>query len=504
MMRVLAVDVGTSEARAHVMTVDGTVLARGGHRHEMTHPGPGRAEIDPDVLVASMFAAVRQVTGHLDGVAAMCVAAELGTVFADRSGRPLGPALCWPDKRAREQAQQLREWFGRDAVFAVTGRVVDPELPAAKLLWLRENSGDAARVARVLSIKDYLVRALTGRDTTDEVHASYSMFFDVTSRTWSARMLDELRVSPDLMPEVLPASATAGTVAAAAAAASGIPAGTPVAVGGPDGSVGTVGAGLVTAGATVDLSGTADVVFHAANRPVFDPKQAAVINAHLVPGLWAIGGPTGTTGGTLARFADLLGFGADPDGLARWDEAAAAVPPGAEGLACVPAMAGERFPRWEASVRGSLFGLRMDHRSGHIARAVLEGCAYTLRAGVEVFRRLQLPVDDVVVVGGGARSPLWNEIRAAVCKLPVRTTEFGDATTLGAAVLALVCAGVQPDIPTAAASLVRTAATTTPDPQDAHRYDRLYARYERLTDTLTEAARAWDAPGSAGDETEEP
>ena len=306
----LALDVGTTEARATVHTVDGAVVATGRHRHALVLSRADQVEADPWELVRSMTGALGAVEAHLGDVSAVGIAAELGTVFVDADLKPLGNAWCWPDKRAWSEAAWIADDVGRATIYAITGRVVDPELPAAKYLWLQRNEPDRAKATRwVLSIKDFLVGVLCGRTVTDETHASYSMLFDVRRREWSADLAASLGVDIALLPRVLPASSAAGTVTRQAAELTGLRQGTLVAVGGPDGTIGMVGMGLVRPGVTADLVGTSDVVFHGTEKPVFDPAQRAVVNAHVVEGLWAVGGPTGTTGGTVARIACLLGYG---------------------------------------------------------------------------------------------------------------------------------------------------------------------------------------------------
>ncbi len=489
----LALDVGTTEARATVRSIDGRVLARGHHRHALAFPAGDRVEIDPWELVRSMTAALQAVREHAADVSAVAIAAELGTVFVDAELTPLGNALCWPDKRSWREAGWIAAEVGRDSVYATTGRVVDPELPAAKYLWLKRNEPARARQARwLLSIKDFLVSALCGRAVTDETHASYSMLFDVRRRRWAVDLAFSVGVDPGLLPPVHPAQSLAGTVTAQAASRTGLRQGTPVAVGGPDGTVGTVGAGLVRAGVTTDLIGTADVVFHGTDEPVFDAAHRAVVNAHAVPGMWAVGGPTGTTGGTVAKVASLLGLDEDDRGFAALDELAASVAAGSSGLAFMTSLAGDRFPAWDPNAAGVVFGLRLDHGRGHLARAVLEGAAYTLRGALEVYGELGLSVGTVRVAGGGSRSPTWCQLRADVCGVPLVTVNVSEATSLGATMLAAVCVGLAPDLAGLSDSLVGVGVPVVPVPEEALTYGALYADYKRLRAELAGGLSFWN------------
>lgn len=489
----LALDVGTTEARASVYGPDGAVIASGRQRHTLAFAATDQVEIDAWELVRSLVGALKALEGHLRDVEAVAVAAELGTIFVDADLNPLGNALCWPDKRAWREAAWIAGDIGRAAVYATTGRVVDPELPAAKYLWLQRNEPDRAKATRwVLSIKDFLVSVLCGSVVTDETHASYSMLFDVTQREWSRDLATCLGIDLALLPQVLAASATAGTVTRRAAQLTGLRQGTRVAVGDPDGTLGTVGAGLVRAGVTTDLIGTADVLFHGTERPVFDPAQRAVVNVHAAEGLWAVGGPTGTTGGTVAKVATLLGYPEGADGLAALDREAMLVPPGSDGLAFMTSLAGDRFPAWDPSATGVVFGLRLDHSRGHVARAALEGAAYTLRAALEVYQDMGLDVSEVRIAGGGARSKLWAQVRADVCGVPLVPVQ-AEATSLGAAMLAAVCAGATPSLAKLSDKLVTLAAAVSPSPEGAISYRQPYSDYRRLRSELRGSFKLWSS-----------
>lgn len=335
---VLAIDVGTTEARAGLFDTHGQLIQQARNRHTLRFPAPGRVEIDAAELEQSMLSAIAALGPTLRRTSIVCLAAELGTVFLDTHMRSVGNALCWPDKRARDQAAELNETLGAAAVYATTGRVIDPELPACKLRWLRQHEPErAAAISHIVSIKDYLLLRLCGTLVTDETHASYSMLYNVAARRYSEDLLAALEVPNSALPQVVPATTIAGGITEQTARWCGLSAGIPVAVGGPDGTVGTVGAGLVRPGRTVDMVGTADVIFHALSDPLFDPKRKAVLNAHLAPGLWALGGPTGTTGGTLTQLADMLAYDGN---LAQLDAEAATC-----GHNCAPMSAPPRCVR---------------------------------------------------------------------------------------------------------------------------------------------------------------
>ena len=134
-------------------------------------------------------------------------------------------------------------------------------------------------------------------------------------------------------------------------------------------------------------------------------------------------------------------------------------------------------------MRGCFAGLALNHDGAHLARAVLEGCAYALRDIVDRFEALDLAGEEIRVVGGGARSPLWLQIKADVTGRPVRPVRGEDATSCGAAMLAGVAAGHFADLAEAAEQMVELAAEPIlPRPETFEAYDEAYHAYRRLFD----------------------
>jgi xylulokinase len=169
------------------------------------------------------------------------------------------------------------------------------------------------------------------------------------------------------------------------------------------------------------------------------------------------------------------------------------VPPGSGGLAFMTSLAGDRFPAWDPAAMGVVFGLRFDHTRGHVARAVLEGAAYTVRGALDVYRELGLVVDEIRVAGGGARSYFWCQVRADVCGVPLVPVDAREATSLGAAMLAAVCAGAAPNLAELSDRLISLEEPIMPNPEEAAVYRGLYSDYKRLRSELRGSLSFWSS-----------
>jgi xylulokinase len=415
-------------------------------------------------------------------VAGVGISSQLTTLLLDASYTPVYPVLPWLDRRAEEEARALETEAGRELLAAVAGRRAAAERPAAIALWVRRHEPETwARTAWVCTLKDYLVFRLTGRLASDEPHASYSLLFDVRAKRWDAGLCDLAGVPRSRLPEVVPSPAVLGPVQTAAAEVTGLPAGIPVVAGGPDGTLAALGAGLTMPAVGVDVTGTTDVVFACLREPKLDPSGGLVTNVHACPERWLLGGPTTTTGGMLAWFAEHIAREAD---FARLIEEAAAILPGAEGVRCFPALSGDRTPVWDPHVRAAFLGLGLAHRRGHCVRAILEACACVVRRVQRAVVALGEALEEVRVVGGAVESLFWSQIRADVLDLPVRAMPVRNASSLGAAILAATAVGIHADVAAAAKMMTGCGDLLWPQADTRGVYERVYADFERMQGPL--------------------
>jgi xylulokinase len=499
---VAVVDIGTGSVRAHVVDADGGVVAQAS-RPTRVQLGAGTAEVDPDALWSSACSALREALARVDPrrIAAVAAASALGYVLLDGNGDPVGAALLYMDRRATDEAREIARRASPQRLYALGGRRLDPELLAPKLSWIRRRQPDRwAAIRTFVGLKDDTVRRLTGAIGTDPSHAAYSLLYDVERREWSEELLDAAAVPRSMVPPLRRAADIAGHVTAGAAAATGLPAGTPVVTGAPDGTAACLAAG---GGTAVNVSGSTDVVMAPSDRPVRDPRERTVVSPHPVGDGWLVGGVMGTTGAALRWLVDLAYADVpEPARLERAGADAASAGAGAGGLVCLPALAGERAPRWNPAARGVVLGLDLRHGRGHLVRAVLEGVAFQVADVLDALRGLGVDVRRLRVVGGGAASELWNQIRADVTGLPVERPREIEGTVTGAAYLAmrgvgLVAAG------TGADTLAPPSRAWAPGAERHERYrrfaavaDRVYASVAPVFEALAELR---DEDGGGGD-----
>jgi xylulokinase len=227
--------------------------------------------------------------------------------------------------------------------------------------------------------------------------------------------------------------------------------------------------------------GTSGVVFAALDAFAADSEARVHAFCHAVPNGWHAMGVMLSAAGSLRWLRDVAAPGVPYDELVS---AAAAWPPGAEGLLFLPYLAGERTPHADPDARGAFTGLSIRHDRGALVRAVLEGVAHGLRDSLDLIAALGIQPTHGRVSGGGARSRLWLQIVASALELPLERVAVDEGAAFGAALLGGVAAGVWPDVHAAVRATVRVREHVDPDPEWVELYSEQRDRFRALYPAL--------------------
>jgi xylulokinase len=489
---VIGIDIGTQSLKAIVVHFGGerpdgarsAVLGQASLGYGVSHPRPGWAEQDPRLWESALSRvigeALRAARVEPSAVRGLAVAGQLdGCVAVGASGEPLSPCLIWMDRRAVGEVEEAGLKVPALRLQAKTGIMADASHMAAKIAWLKKQGGLAG--ARCFhQPTSYLVSRLTGRHVFDHGLASTTMLYRLETRDYDGELLAAFGISRAELPEIADATAVAGPLSEQGARLTGLPVGLPVAVGTGDDFSAPLGAGLAQPGRMVGILGTAEVV-GALSREACVDARGLVETHRFIDGSYFIENPGWLSGGAITWFLSTFRVSGGVDEL---NELAARAPAGCDGLLFLPALSGAMAPEWNAGARGCFYGLTPAHGLGHMARALLEGCAFAMRDVLERLREMQVPIESILLSGGGARSQLWAQIRADVCQAPVYISESTDTSPVGAAILAAVACGVAPTVAACAPWVGRTSSVYQPVHDHAALYDQAHSRYRRLFESL--------------------
>jgi xylulokinase len=480
----VAIDVGTSGARAAAFGLEGSRLLEVRQGYPTESVAAGWAEQDPRAWRRAALSALKGLVSQLGArqrVAAIGLTGQCPSVcLVDAEGRPVSAGLIYRDNRATAEAAAIRERFGAAAIHARTGHLPSAFHIAPKLLWLKEHEPAAfERASRALQPRDLVAHALTGEMATDGTHAAATLVFDLRRRAWATDLQEAVELSPDLFPPVRPSAEPVGELHASIARRVGLPAGVPVILGGADSQACALGAGVVAGGPVSEMAGSSTCLNASVPEPL--PILEVTHYPHVVPGPYTTETGINTTGAAVAWVADLLyasrGRRAGASDYERLDREAGVVPAGADGVLALPSLAdGERT---DPDLRGAITGLSLRHGRGVIARAMMEAVAFNIREQLDLIRTGGATVTELRVSGGDARLTTWNQIKADVIGVPVVPVP-GDAAVGGVAMLAGLGAGHYEDVEDAVRRCVRPSAPIEPDRTTFSLYNDRFRAWREL------------------------
>jgi xylulokinase len=494
MKHLIGVDIGTTGAKSVMVNDRGKVLASEFREYPLSLPKPGWAEQDPEHWWQATVESLRRllVTSGVSpkSIAGLSLSGQMhGLVCLDEADQVLRPAILWCDTRTTAQCRKIEEAVGGRA--RLIQLACNPALEGftlPKLVWLQEHEPEVfARTRTVLLPKDYVRFRLTGRKAMDMSDAAGSLMLDVRRRRWSTQILSALGLDASLLPPLGESPEIAGGLSREAAALTGLREGLPIAFGGADNTCAAVGNGVIDEGIVAVSIGTSGTVVAPTRTPLLDKQGRAHTFNHSVPGMWYVMGCMMAAGLSLKWLRDTFGglerAMAAETGVDAYEFLTAGVgkvPPGAEGLLWLPYLNGERTPHLDANARGVLFGISPRHTKAHVVRAILEGVVFGLRDGLEIVRSLKIPVGEIRLTGGGAKSAVWRQIQADVFGQRCVTTNVDEGPAFGAAIIAGVGTGVFKSFTEASEKIIRGTRTVDPNPQTAAVYEKRYSLFRRL------------------------
>jgi xylulokinase len=474
----LGIDIGTSAVKALVVDADGHAMTEAAEPLAIAHPEPLWSEQDPDAWWLAVEAAVARLANAAPGAFARVGGIGLsgqmhGAVLLGADDRPLRPAILWNDGRAHTDAADLAatrpDLALRLGVKPMAGFV------APKLLWLaRHEPASLDRLSMLVLPKDYIRLKLTGEHATDPCDAAGAWLLDEARRDWDEAALAAVGLARSKLPRIVEGSAVSGRLSPEIARRWGLDAGIPVAGGAGDAAAGALGVGAIDEGDTILSLGTSAQLF--ASTASYRPNVAALVHAfaHALPGRWFQMAAMLNGASALAWAAGVLGR---PVGdLVAAVEARATGP---SPVTFLPYLTGERTPHDDPHARGVFFGLSAATDALDIARAVMEGVAFTFADARDALVGGGTEIGAVAAVGGGARSRLWLEMIAAVLDRPVLKLAGGDkGPAFGAAMLARLAATGEP--PESVCLRPPVEAEIRPDPALRDAYAPRVAGFRRL------------------------
>ena len=493
----LGLDIGISTVKVALFTGEGELVALESDEY-MIMPEGDVIEADPEIYWAPMARSIRKLLknwgGAPENIAAVSISSHGETVFPMCSdGTPARKALNWMDNRSQPEADELIQSFGSQKVLEISGQPeIGPVWPLTKYRWMSKHEPEVVKKTdSFLLPEDYILFRLSGLFAGEYTLWASSLVFDIRRKHLSDELLAFGGISAAQIPSLYPSGTAFGNVSVECAAETGLSTKTKVVTGALDQLCAAIAAGNVAPGMVTESTGSVLALVASVHEPIFDAKTRLPCHVHAVPDTYCML-PWNPTGGLTLKwfkdnFAQDLLSEAQAEGRDIYDlltGTAAEILPGSDGLIMLPHLEGALFPEFDAQVRGVFFGFTLSHTRAHFTRAIMEAIAYMLRRDLEGLQRLGAGASELRVLGGGAKSRLWSQIKADVCNLPVIMPSHREAAVMGAAMLAAVGVGYFADIPSAAKVMARPGSRVAPDPANRVLYDTTFNLYVSLYEIL--------------------
>jgi xylulokinase len=381
-------------------------------------------------------------------------------VMIDKRGDPIHRAYNLMDRRATREVEWLKETVGEDRIKGITANRIEDHPSFVNLLWEKANRPDSyATIDKALSIDGFVTFKLTGKQVSCYGDAAfYGVAFNLADQTFDLDMMEDIGISPDILPELHRSIEIVGEVTPEAAVETGLAVGTPVSAGQVDFNASCIAAGVIEDGDIMSNLGTvgnfgvifkdvgfaySDIGLSMINLPFTIDSASTYMTI-----------PTTTTGGQSIRYLrdQFSQYEVEVErvlGVSSYDllnMEAAKVPLGSDGLVILPYLMGERTPIWDNTARGVIFGLSLNHGKGHLVRAMMEAVAYALYDSYQLIEQSGLKLNKPIIFNeGGAVSTMWRQIITDVFNAPTVLVERRTGAPFGDAILAGVATGIFED-----------------------------------------------------------
>lgn len=477
-MLYIGVDLGTSAVKLLLMNEQGGIEKIASREYALSFPKSGWSEQNPYDWYEQTIDGLKELLSECDKsqVDGISFGGQMhGLVTLDEQDAVVRPAILWNDGRTTEETAYLNDVVGREKLTEYTANIAFAGFTAPKILWMQKNEPQLwAKVKRIMLPKDYLAYRLSGTFCTDYSDASGMLLMDVKNKCWSKEMMEICHVSREQLPDLYESYEVVGTLKEEIAAELGISSDVKIIAGAGDNAAAAVGTGTVGADHCNLSLGTSGTLFVSSDKFGVDEHNALHSFAHADGGYHLMGCMLSAASCNKWWMDEILktkDYAGEQKGITTLGE---------NQVFYLPYLMGERSPHNNPDARAMFVGMSMDTTREDMTLAVLEGVAFGLRDSLEVARSLGIRIDSSRICGGGAKSPLWRQIIAAVMNVKLEIIESEEGPGYGAAILAAVGCGTFDSVEHACAKLVKVIDTVDPDPELVQKYEEKYQKFRQL------------------------
>ncbi|NQS89971.1 hypothetical protein HQ584_09295 [Patescibacteria group bacterium] len=495
-MSVIGLDLGTTVCKASLFNDEGNLIFLERKEYPVISPYPGWAEQNPEEVWKTVKDVLKITATHSRNYSppeAICISAQgEAVVFLDENLKPLRRNILGMDMRSVNQVEKLKEKFGKDWLYKLSGVPAHPITTLAKVLWVKEEQANIFRqTSYFLCYEDFISMKLGGIAAIDYSLACRTMMFDIERKEWSSRILDYLQINPDNLAKIYPSGEIIGKIFPKIAREIGLPSGVKLVTGGHDVTCAALGAGSIREGIAADIVGTAEIFgITLENREIaldIQPPNFACY-LHVVPHKFWLMTLNQTCGLLLKWYRDTFGQREAEEAMKQGIDVFSLIVNQAKkdpaNILILPHLVGSGTPWIDAKSKGAILGLTINTDKSEVIRAIMEAVVYEQKINLDIFEAHNLPIREIRAVGGGTKSKTWLQVRADILNKTITTVHTDEASCLGTAILAQYALGKYFSIQEAAKKMVKVRTKIIPNRTYTNDYKQRYQLFNKIYPTL--------------------
>jgi xylulokinase len=485
----LGIDVGTSRVKCSLFTPNGEEVSSSDGEYSLHHPHPGWSELNPDEIWGQIRAVIRGSLKQVDPkeVSALSLSVIGHPIMPiDKNGMWLYPIIQYYDSRAtHKETEELQNMIGLEKLSEINRyRAIKIQQPLANIWWLKKNMPKIFnKASKFIGVHEYVLGKLCGSYWLDYSLASCTSLFNFQQGVWDSEIFDTLNLDIDLMPQVTPSGTEIGEVSSEASHETGLARGTQVVVGAHDAHCSPLGTGIVEEGLLMDETGTVEHII--AVSPLEKAMNFLCVKINRTRNIPIVSAGFRTSGSILRWFRDTFSHEekteSNKTGKDVYDiltSKASRASPGSDGVVLIPDFVGD-------TTGGAFLGLALNHDKSQVIRAILEGITFEIRSCFEYLINKGIKTKEIRVVGGGAKSPFWLQLKADITKQKIVTPAYTMPGTRGAVILAGIGVKEYQDAFEGVQRIYEEGIAYHPNYEKSLIYEKYYEKYQRIKSLLT-------------------
>ncbi len=496
-MSLMGLDIGTTGTKAIVFNLDGNIISQAYREYPLIYPKPGWIELDPKEVWQKVKEALQEANSGarsdpVKAFAISCLGEACVPITKDKE--ILDRSIIGFDPRGNEEAEWWEERTGKREVMDITGQPITGITTINKLMWWRTNKPQVFNKAwKFLCYEDFAFFMMGLPPTVDYSIASRMMCLDIRKKSWSERLLGLADINENLLAEPVASGTVVDELSKETCNELGFSPGVRGVTGGHDQPAGALGAGIIREGLAMNATGTVECITPCFSKPVLNEEMVNhnyCCYPHVVPDMYVTLAYNFTGGSLLRWYRDTLAKEekeeAERAGKDVYDIIIGRATKEPTNLFILPHFTMTGTPYFDSNSKGAIIGLTLATRKGDIAKAVLEGITYEMMMNIDYLDRAGVRINELRAIGGGAKSPIWLQLKADMFGKRILSLNVSEAACLGDAILAGVAIGEYDSIERAVERVVKKIKEYNPNPKRKSIYKKKLRIYEGIYPALKE------------------